>query len=192
MTRVKDSQNRAELYSENETRVTATRHDARQKHKCDIALSLQSKDAEKRPTDSCYASTQAYDIQRDDDDDRLTSYRGRNIRCKVDARQTCRVPYMLLMLALESLCCDNAYSVMMSDRHRRHLHDVRWIHMPSLIGVQGEVTYSALIGVASILSAGVHFLPKKLTTFFLFFLFFSRRRLNIPPNQSHPPKTPKN
>ena len=44
-----------------------------------------------------------------------------------------------------------------------------------------------IIGVARILSAGVHF----------FFCqkswrpFFSRRRLNIPPNLSHPAKTPK-
>ena len=39
------------------------------------------------------------------------------------------------------------------------------------------------IGVARILSAGVHFFAKKVGR-----PFFSRRRLNIPPNLSHPAK----
>ena len=45
----------------------------------------------------------------------------------------------------------------------------------------------ANIGVARILSAGVHFFSQKSWR-----PFFSRRRLNIPPNLSHPAKTPKN
>lgn len=42
---------------------------------------------------------------------RLTSYRGKNIRCKVDARQTCKVQYMSLMHVLESPYCHNMQNI---------------------------------------------------------------------------------